>query len=95
MRKIIQISESISDTSSWGVTALCDDGTLWSGSYFSTEEFRWKQLPNVPQEEKSVKQLTGMEMIKAIEEAHKNAANSKLVFKKETKTDPIKERENK
>jgi hypothetical protein len=41
--------------------------------------------------EKPVKQLTGIELVEVIEEAHKNAANSKLVFKKETKTDPINE----
>ena len=56
VRKIIQVSPYYN-----GVVALCDDGSVWAGSYVrikaeTPEEygewcdvFKWNRLPDVPQ----------------------------------------------
>ncbi|HDR1413952.1 hypothetical protein AB6W71_10970 [Pasteurella multocida] len=53
MRKIIQISESSSMSSNpyghfWGLSALCDDGSIWALDGISKE---WTRLPDIPQDE--------------------------------------------
>ena len=46
-RKVIQISESISDGTYRNITALCDDGTVWKLNY---EKDIWVKLPDIPQD---------------------------------------------
>ena len=54
MRKVIQITTSVSIAASGGASgcevstiALCDDGSMWDLEYGSR---KWNRLPNVPQE---------------------------------------------
>ena len=43
MRKIVQIASDNNGDDNWGIYALCDDGTLWSGSWVKGE-LEWKQI---------------------------------------------------
>lgn len=50
-RKVIQISESTTYAEgytglTWGVTALCNDGSMWIGSF----DTAWERLPDIPQD---------------------------------------------
>jgi hypothetical protein len=47
MRKIIQISESLG-----GISALCDDGTIWSKPWGGD----WRHLEPIPDETQSQKE---------------------------------------
>ena len=57
-RKVIQISESV-ENDTWGMSALCDDGSIYVGSWkqetnvegrFLCNRFQWDKLPDVPQD---------------------------------------------
>ncbi len=47
-RKIIQITTDTDATDSafWGITALCDDGTVWQLPEY---ESGWNRVPDIPQ----------------------------------------------
>jgi hypothetical protein len=45
-RKVIQISNSLAE-SGFSLTALCDDGSIWSITNYST----WERMPDIPQED--------------------------------------------
>ena len=45
MRKVIQITESCNQDQ-WNITALCDDGTM-----FTSSGSKWKEMDDVPQPE--------------------------------------------
>lgn len=51
MRKIIQITTSISNDNYSNVTALCDDGTVWK--HIVHVDQSWFKLPDIPQDEGS------------------------------------------
>ena len=50
MRKIIQITTDTdaTDNEFWGITALCDDGTVWQ---LLDYESGWNRVPDIPQDE--------------------------------------------
>ena len=50
MRKIIQITTDTDATNNdfWGITALCDDGTVWQLPEY---ESGWNRVPDIPQDE--------------------------------------------
>lgn len=53
MRKIIQISESLAVSGyarHYHISALCDDGTVWSFDRFYQ---KWDKLPDIPQDEEA------------------------------------------
>ncbi|WKT00487.1 nucleoside triphosphate pyrophosphohydrolase family protein [Gallibacterium salpingitidis] len=60
MRKVIQISESITQDTEyadgyWSLIALCDDGTLWNKSSLSDNV--WIRIEDVPQDDKQHNEL--------------------------------------
>jgi len=61
MRKIIEITYSVSDENGDTLFALCDDGTLWirtgdfylkEGDKYSKTHFDWNLIEGIPQDEK-------------------------------------------
>lgn len=56
MRKIIQISESLTAADicgvCWHISALCDDGTIWA---FDNAGKKWEKLPDIPQDDEQGK----------------------------------------
>lgn len=52
-RKVIQICESFAgneDGKNWILSALCDDGTIFTGSFGGCDGvFKWHKIPDVPQ----------------------------------------------
>jgi hypothetical protein len=50
MRKVIQVSIA-SQPRFTDVVALCDDGAIFTGTGGSGTNFKWQQLPPIPQPE--------------------------------------------